>query len=109
MGEIGMLRLCGWAALIMEWVLRFLVPVFLGLIAIFGAWCIIVFVCVCLDRRNTETAQMRYKVALLIMAGWLEKGVLTEGDLIEIQAAIDAQYVVEEPDTVEDIDEPAVN
>ena len=45
MGEIGMLRLCGWAALIMEWVLRFLVPVFLGLCGIVAAWWIIVFVC----------------------------------------------------------------
>ena len=44
-GEIGMLRLCGWAALIMEWVLRFLVPVFLGLCGIVAAWWIIVFVC----------------------------------------------------------------
>ena len=45
MGEIGMLRLCGWAALIMEWVLRFLVPVFLGLCGIVAVWWIIVFVC----------------------------------------------------------------
>ena len=37
---------------------------------------------------------------ILNAAGWLEKGVLTEDDLMEIQAAIDAQYVVEEPDTV---------
>ena len=35
---------------------------------------------------------------ILNSAGWLEKGVLTEYDLMEIQAAIDAQYVVEEPD-----------
>ena len=35
---------------------------------------------------------------ILNSAGWMEKGVLTEDDLIEIQAAIDAQYVVEEPD-----------
>lgn len=46
---------------------------------------------------------------ILNAAGWLEKGVLTEADLMEIQAAIDAQYVVEEPETVENIDEPAVN
>lgn len=34
---------------------------------------------------------------ILNAAGWLEKGVLTEEDLAEIQTAIDAQYVVEEP------------
>lgn len=33
---------------------------------------------------------------ILNAAGWLEKGVLTEEDLAEIQAAIDAQYPVEE-------------
>ena len=44
-GEIGMLRLCGWAAMVMEWVLRIVVPVFLGLCGIVAAWCIIVFVC----------------------------------------------------------------
>ena len=42
---------------------------------------------------------------ILNAAGWLEKGVLTEDDLMEIQAAIDAQYVVEEPETVEETDE----
>ena len=36
---------------------------------------------------------------ILNSAGWMEKGVLTEDDLMEIQAAIDAQYVVEEPET----------
>ena len=35
---------------------------------------------------------------ILNSVGWMEKGVLTEDDLMEIQAAIDAQYVVEEPD-----------
>ncbi len=30
---------------------------------------------------------------ILEAAGWLEKGVLVEDDLAEIQAAIDAQYV----------------
>ena len=40
---------------------------------------------------------------ILNAAGWLEKGVLTEDDLMEIQTAIDAQYIVEEPvDPVED-------
>ena len=34
---------------------------------------------------------------ILNAAGWLEKGVLDETDLMEIQAAIDAQYIVEEP------------
>ena len=35
---------------------------------------------------------------ILNSAGWLEKGVLTEDDLAEIQASIDAQYstIVEE-------------
>ena len=46
---------------------------------------------------------------ILNAAGWLEKGVLTEDDLMEIQAAIDAQYVVEEPDTVVEADEPVVS
>ena len=35
---------------------------------------------------------------ILNSAGWMEKGVLTEDDLMEIQAAIDAQYVVEDHD-----------
>ena len=35
---------------------------------------------------------------ILNSAGWMEKGVLSEDDLMEIQAAIDAQYVVENPD-----------
>ena len=35
---------------------------------------------------------------ILNSAGWMEKGVLTEDDLMEIQAVIDAQYAVEEPD-----------
>ena len=46
---------------------------------------------------------------ILNAAGWLEKGVLTEADLMEIQAAIDAQYVVEEPETADEIGEPVVN
>ena len=45
MGETGMLRLCGWAAMIMEWVLRFLVPVFLGLCCIVVVWWFVVLVC----------------------------------------------------------------
>ena len=45
---------------------------------------------------------------ILNAAGWLEKGVLSEDDLMEIQAAIDAQYVVEEPETVEETSEMAV-
>ena len=40
---------------------------------------------------------------ILNAAGWLEKGVLTEEDLSEIQAALDAQYIVpEEPETVDE-------
>lgn len=38
---------------------------------------------------------------ILNSAGWLEKGVLDENDLAEIQSAIDAQYVNEE-ETVEE-------
>lgn len=35
---------------------------------------------------------------ILNAVGWLEKGVLDENDLAEIQTAIDAQYIVaEEP------------
>ena len=39
-----------------------------------------------------------YKI-ILNAAGWLEKDVLTENDLAEIQAVIDAQYVDEETPT----------
>ena len=46
---------------------------------------------------------------ILNSVGWMEKGVLDEADLMEIQAAIDAQYVVEEPETVEETDEPVVS
>lgn len=38
---------------------------------------------------------------ILNSAGWFEKGVLTEEDLAEINAAIEAQYPVPE-ETVED-------
>lgn len=44
---------------------------------------------------------------ILNAAGWLEKGVLTEADLMEIQAEIDAQYVVEEPEPVVETGETA--
>ena len=37
-----------------------------------------------------------YKI-ILNAAGWYEKGVFNDDDLTEIQMAIDAQYVVEEP------------
>ena len=44
---------------------------------------------------------------ILNSAGWMEKGVLSEDDLMEIQAAIDAQYQQpEEP--VEDAAEPVI-
>ena len=49
---------------------------------------------------------------ILNSAGWMEKGVLTEDDLMEIQAAIDAQYVVEEQDSgtdAVDIDQAKVD
>ena len=39
--------------------------------------------------------------------GWYDKGVLSEDDLMEIQAEIDAQYVVEEPETVVEAGETA--
>ena len=45
---------------------------------------------------------------ILNSVGWMEKGVLTEDDLMEIQAEIDAQYVVEEPETVEETSEMVV-
>ena len=44
---------------------------------------------------------------ILNAAGWLEKGVLSEDDLMEIQAEIDAQYVVEEAETVVEAGETA--
>ena len=40
---------------------------------------------------------------ILNAAGWLEKGVLDENDLMEIQAQIDEQYVVHEPVIEEEI------
>ena len=44
---------------------------------------------------------------ILNSAGWMEKGVLTEDDLMEIQAAIDAQYPqTDEP--AEGLEEPMV-
>ena len=44
---------------------------------------------------------------ILNSAGWMEKGVLDETDLMDIQTAIDAQYVVEEPETVVEAGETA--
>lgn len=41
---------------------------------------------------------------ILNSAGWLEKGVLTESDLAEIQTAIEKQYIVEETES-ETLDE----
>ena len=38
---------------------------------------------------------------ILNAAGWLEKGVLEETDLAEIQMVIDAQYIVDE-ETIEE-------
>ena len=44
---------------------------------------------------------------ILNAAGWLEKGVLSEDDLMEIQAEIDAQYPqTDEP--AEGLEEPMV-
>ena len=45
---------------------------------------------------------------ILNSAGWMEKGVMTEDDLMEIQAAIDAQYVVGEQETVDDTNDMVV-
>ena len=39
---------------------------------------------------------------ILNAAGWLEKGVLDESDLAEIDAAISAQYVTEEQEVAGD-------
>lgn len=44
---------------------------------------------------------------ILNSAGWMEKGVLTEGDLAEINTAIEAQYIVSEP--VEEAGEEIAN
>lgn len=40
---------------------------------------------------------------ILNAAGWLEKGVLDETDLAEIQVAIDAQYFINEEEAAEEI------
>ena len=40
---------------------------------------------------------------ILNSAGWLEKGVLTESDLAEIQKAIDAQYPEPVEETTEEV------
>ena len=39
---------------------------------------------------------------ILNAAGWLEKGVLNETDLAEIQSSIDAQYLVGETETIKE-------
>jgi hypothetical protein len=39
---------------------------------------------------------------ILNAAGWLEKGVLDENDLAEIQTAIDAQYPAANDTTIEE-------
>lgn len=38
---------------------------------------------------------------ILNAAGWLEKAVLDENDLSEIQLAIEAQYIIPEPEVEE--------
>lgn len=45
---------------------------------------------------------------ILNSVGWMEKGVLTEDDLAEINAKIEAQYPVEEEVTEEEIIEEPV-
>lgn len=40
---------------------------------------------------------------ILNAAGWLEKGVLTEADLAEIQTAIDGQYLSENEEKVDTV------
>ena len=42
---------------------------------------------------------------ILNAAGWHEKGVLTAGDLMEIQTAIEAQYIVAEVPEEETVEE----
>ena len=42
---------------------------------------------------------------ILAAANWVEKGVLIESDVEEIQAAIDEQYVVKEPTEEATMDE----
>lgn len=44
---------------------------------------------------------------ILAAANWVEKGVLIESDVEEIQAAIDKQYVVKEPTEEATMDETA--
>lgn len=44
---------------------------------------------------------------ILNAAGWLEKGVLTEDDLAEIDAAISAQYLTQE-ETAENSEEEKI-
>lgn len=45
---------------------------------------------------------------ILNSVGWMEKGVLTEDDLAEINAKIEAQYPVEEEVTEEPIEEEII-
>lgn len=45
--------------------------------------------------------QMADYQVILNAAGWLEKGVLTEEDLAEIEIAIESQYVIEEETEIE--------
>lgn len=37
-------------------------------------------------------------------AGWYDKGVLDDNDLAEIQVAIDAQYIIEETEMIEELE-----
>lgn len=41
---------------------------------------------------------------ILNAAGWLEKGVLTEDDLAEIDTAISAQYPTEQEETADNVE-----
>lgn len=41
-------------------------------------------------------------------AGWYDKGVLDDNDLAEIQVAIDAQYIIEETEMVEELEDEMV-
>lgn len=45
---------------------------------------------------------------ILAAAKWVEKGVLVEADVEEIQAAIDEQYAVKEPTEEAAMDETAI-
>lgn len=40
---------------------------------------------------------------ILNAAGWYEKGVLNDADMIALQTAIEAQYITEEEEPIEEV------